>query len=167
MKDVDLSLDAEDLPTDMESRLIESSTEPLYRRTTEMHEKQKNHLRDSTWPSKTNLVLENLKLDRLTVYFYKSRCINACCSMIIDALWSFESGFAHGMPRELLFFGLDDLFEDECVDHRGWHDGHNEVITDAFTQWTEERLRPTQVVKPTLAQFVRTSLNDNGMNEWG
>ena len=93
----------------------------------------KTHLHTSVWPSKTRVVLENLQLDSLTIDFGVCMCTYGFCGIIDDALRSFVSGFANGMPKEVHALGFYNGFDGYLG-----QDAHDATVSDALREWTIE-----------------------------
>lgn len=71
-----------------------------------LHDEYKKFLNEITWPRKTSPILDNCKLEKLSVDFHWTTCPGKCCNMRARALLAFRKGFAMGMPKELQMMGL-------------------------------------------------------------
>jgi len=91
------------------------------------HKVHKRELRMSAWPRKTDLVLENLALDCLTVDLVDPNCQCGIdfCAMVASSLATFSPGFAHELPSKLRIYGS------HFVDPR--------TVKEAMQCWTEQR----------------------------
>ena len=71
-----------------------------------LHNEYTNCLADSMWPRKLSPLLEDCRLEKLSVDFSQARCPGSCCPMNARAVLAFRKGFANGAPKELLLIGL-------------------------------------------------------------
>lgn len=71
-----------------------------------LHNDYTNCLADTIWPRKLSPLLEDCKLETLSVNFSDARCSGRCCPMNARALLAFRKGFANGAPKELVLLGL-------------------------------------------------------------
>ena len=68
------------------------------------HDAWKDNLSEVIWPGNLAPILENTKLDRLTVVFWNSRCPAGCC--LLHAKPCAAPHFANGMVKHMSLYGL-------------------------------------------------------------
>ncbi|CAD6582203.1 MAG: hypothetical protein ASARMPRED_000896 [Alectoria sarmentosa] len=142
LKDVELELCASDISLqewnnskqfkglDLPCGMVPSSTlEQEGKLAKKWHNIWKQHLADVVWPEKLAPILDDTKLDKLTVKFAKSKCAALCCYMDKQACAAFQRGFANGMVKHISLhnLALHDLGEWQDPDPESFKRGDREI----------------------------------------
>lgn len=72
----------------------------------EIHARLKDTLRDDRWRGKMYHILDDTELEHLRLNLTKCDCHLECCDLYYNAFWTFEPGFARGMPKKLELVGV-------------------------------------------------------------
>ncbi|KAM0801882.1 hypothetical protein BDR22DRAFT_845550 [Usnea florida] len=75
-----------------------------------LHDEYTNCLVDTIWPRKLSPLLNDCKLEKLSVNLSQATCPGKCCPRKGRALLAFRKGFAYGVPKELPLVGLKDKY---------------------------------------------------------
>lgn len=81
-----------------------------------LHQANKIHLIDISWPRKVAPILQHLQLDTLIINIDCSKYEDDCCTLYADAVMALAEVFALRMPKKLEVFGISDLVDADYSD---------------------------------------------------